>query len=117
MTTFSAIHGDECMKRAILVALGIGVIVTSATALDVSGTRPAGTTAALHHDPVHVARSRDSARADQRARIDERYLAERNRCSSLSGYRRDKCLVQAHATRGRAMLEAAAPYEVRFQAF
>jgi hypothetical protein len=111
--TPSASSGDERMKRAILVALGIGVVVSSAAALGIGkGSEPA---AAAVHDPiVHVARTRESARAQQRARIDERYLAERESCSSLGGYQRDKCLVKAHANRGRAMLEAAAPYEVRF---
>ena len=59
-------------------------------------------------------RTRESARALQRARIDARYQVDRARCGALAGFRRDKCLVQAHATRGRAMLEAARPYETRF---
>ena len=81
------------MKRAILIALGIGVVVSSAAALDVGGTREPA--AAPVHDPiVHAARTRESARAEQRARIDERYLAERERCASLGGYQRDKCLVE-----------------------
>jgi hypothetical protein len=53
-------------------------------------------------------------RAAQRARIDARYQLDRARCSAVNGVRRDRCLVQAHATKGRALLEAAAPYEVRF---
>jgi hypothetical protein len=101
------------MNRAILIALGIGVVVSSAAALDIGAAREPA--AAQVHDPVvHTARARESARAEQRARIDERYQAERGRCSSLGGYQRDKCLVKAHANRGRAMLEAAAPYELRF---
>lgn len=59
-------------------------------------------------------RDRASARALQRARIDARYQVERARCAAQGGFQRDKCLVRAHANRGRAMLEAAAPYEVRF---
>lgn len=102
------------MKRAILVALGIGVMVTSAAALDLGAPRPNFEAAILQAPELHVARTRDSARASQRARIEERYLAERERCASLGGYRRDKCVVQAHAFKGRALLEAAAPYEVRF---
>lgn len=73
------------------------------------------------HDMVRVAeleqgyrRTQESARALQRARIDARYQVDRARCGTLGGFRRDQCLVQAHATRGRAMLQAASPYETRF---
>lgn len=59
-------------------------------------------------------RSQQSARALQRARIDARYQLDRTRCGAMGGFKRDKCLIQAHAARGRAMLDAAAPYEVRF---
>jgi hyperosmotically inducible periplasmic protein len=59
-------------------------------------------------------RSREATRAAQRARIEARYQVERAKCGALGGFKRDKCLVQVHATRGRAMLHAAAPYEVRF---
>ena len=54
-----------------------------------------------------------SARALQRARIDARYQLDRARCATLGGYKREKCVVQAHAARGRALLDAAAPYEGR----
>jgi hypothetical protein len=104
---------DETMKRAVLIALGI-VTVTSAAALGIASTPPNAVPAMQHDEQVHVARTRDSARALQRATIEERYLADRERCAGLSGYRRDKCFVQAHAVKGRAMLESAAPYEVRF---
>lgn len=114
MTTFPATIGDEGMKRAIVIALGIGVMVTSAAALDVGGNKPADTVIAIHDEQVHASRLRDAARAGQRTRIDERYSAERERCASFAGYRRDKCFVQAHAARGRALLEAAGPYEARF---
>jgi hypothetical protein len=112
MLTFTPI-GEDGMKRAILIALGIGVMVTSAAALDIAGTLPAPA-AAVHDEQVHAARTLQEARARQRAAIDARHAADRQRCASLAGYRRDKCLVQAHAARGRAMLEAAAPYEDRF---
>ena len=59
-------------------------------------------------------RTQHSARAAQRARIEARYQVERAKCGALGGFKRDKCLVQVHATKGRAMLDAAAPYEVRF---
>jgi triphosphoribosyl-dephospho-CoA synthetase len=54
-----------------------------------------------------------SAREAQRARIDAQYQVARARCQALSGYRKDKCLISAHATRGRALLAAHAPYEMR----
>jgi hypothetical protein len=52
-----------------------------------------------------------TARAAQRARIDARYEIARARCQPLKGFRRDKCLIQAHAARGRALLQANAPYQ------
>ncbi|HEX4781417.1 MAG TPA: hypothetical protein VH301_11730 [Usitatibacter sp.] len=54
-----------------------------------------------------------SAREAQRGRIEERYRAERNQCEALSGIRHDRCLITAHAHRGHALLEAAAPYQGR----
>ena len=76
---------------------------------------------AAANESVHAAeaeaafrRTQQSARAAQRARIDARYQVDRARCGALGGFRRDKCLVQVHASRGRAMLAAAQPYEVRF---
>ena len=59
-------------------------------------------------------RTETSARALQRARIDARYQVERARCGTLAGSKRDRCLIRAHAAKGRALLEAASPYEVRF---
>jgi hypothetical protein len=56
-------------------------------------------------------RTEHSARALQRARIDARYQTDRARCGALAGYQREKCLVRAHAARGRALLQASAPYE------
>lgn len=144
------------MKRAILVALGIGAIVSSAAAfsigaadegarltqerylakvrmIEASGTaRLAGCEAmpgparefcqveAEGDQAVRLAdaeaayrRTRQAARAAQRARIEARYQSERAQCATLGGARRDSCMVQVHAARGRAMLDAAAPYEVR----
>lgn len=59
-------------------------------------------------------RTHRSARELQRTRIEARYQLERTRCAALGGYKRDKCLIQAHAAKGRALLDAAAPYELRF---
>jgi hypothetical protein len=101
------------MKRAIFVALGTGVVISSAAfALDIAGAR-APAAPAMKGDPVQVALARESAREEQRGRIQERYAVERESCSALRGYQREKCLVKAHANRGRALLEAAAPYESR----
>ncbi|HEX4762712.1 MAG TPA: hypothetical protein VFU92_00175 [Usitatibacter sp.] len=76
---------------------------------------------AAANESVHMAeaeaafrRTQQSARAALRARIDARYQMDRAKCGALGGFKRDKCLVQVHATRGRAMLAAAQPYEVRF---
>jgi hypothetical protein len=104
------------MRRAILVALGIGTIITSAAALGIGVALAPETHSAARQEPAGVVamqRARDSARTAQRARIEERYLAERAACAPLGGLKRDRCLIAAHATRGRALLEAAAPYETR----
>src|SRR6187399_975508 len=96
------------MKRAIFVALATGAVITSAAAFSssvASDPQPAG------RGEYQVAMQHQSARESQRALIEARYHSDRGRCDSLSGFKRDKCLIQAHAVRGRAMLEAAAPYE------
>lgn len=143
------------MRRAILVALGIGAIVSSAAAFSVG----AGDGASLTQDEyvaklrtIAVARAaslaecesmsdsardfcrveaegdqavrladaeaayrrtREASRAAQRARIEARYQSERARCATLGGLKRDNCMVQVHASRGRSLLDAASPYEVR----
>ena len=143
------------MRRAIVVALGIGAVVASAAALGLgAGFGDGGTMdrdryeslVQLAHDDrrlhtshcdayrdnereycrteaqvaatVRIAdleadyyRTQEAGRAAQRARIDGKYQLARVRCNALGGFRRDKCLIQAHAARGRALLEAAAPYE------
>jgi hypothetical protein len=69
---------------------------------------------------VHVAdieesfrRTSHAAREAQRARIDARYQVARAKCQAVAGFKRDHCLINAHAVRGRALLEAQAPYESR----
>ena len=101
------------MNRAILVALGTGMAISSAAALDIAGASAPAGTATAHSQVVHAARARAAARSEQRELIHARYLAQRSQCAALSGYQRETCLVQAHAARGRALLEAAAPYEAR----
>jgi hypothetical protein len=59
-------------------------------------------------------RTEHAARNAQRARIDARYEIDRARCEGVKGFRKDKCLITAHAAKGRALLEAAAPYELRY---
>jgi hypothetical protein len=54
-----------------------------------------------------------AAREAQRIRIDAQYQVARARCQALGGFQKDKCLIQAHAARGRALLQAHAPYESR----
>jgi hypothetical protein len=96
------------MKRAILVALGTGVLISSAAAI--------GIDAAVIRAPQHEAGywpTEETARVAQRARIDARYQVERAKCEALGGLKKDQCLIAAHAARGRALLEAAAPYQDR----
>ena len=101
------------MKRAILIALCTGVVFSSAAALDIAGGRQPTGPHALG-DPIHVARVREAAREEQRGEIHARYLAQRQQCAELRGFQREKCLVRAHANKGRALLAIAAPYETRF---
>jgi hypothetical protein len=108
----SPLMDDDMKKRAIVVALGTGLVISSATALDI-GVRAAAPIASPH-DVVQVARTREAARTAQREQIQARFVAEREQCAQLRGYQREKCVVRAQANRGRALLDAAAPYEVRF---
>lgn len=147
------------MKRAILVALGTGALISSAAAIGI------GMTSAASHERLtresyelglaearatHVAataacealrnaerdicraqadaaaairsadlraafeRDEDSARDAQRVRIESRYQVRRAHCQAQGGFRRDKCSVAAHAERGRALLDVAAPYAARY---
>lgn len=108
------------MNRAILVALGTGALITGAAALRI-GAEPVAVARVLAPSQysvalleVEIARARQATRLAQRERIEARYLADRAKCSELGGIRRDQCLIASHATRGRDLLEAAAPYEIRF---
>jgi hypothetical protein len=147
------------MRRAILVALGTGAVITSAAAIGIAAAlSPEAETmtraqyeAATHRlelirrqartrcealagaegslclaqaradERVRSAdleaafrRTEHAARDAQRARIDARYEVDRARCDALRGFRKDKCLIAAHAVKGRALLEAAAPYAIRY---
>ena len=97
------------MKRAILVALGTGAIITSAAALgigvpSISGQHPSA------QDDISRARIQGAAREAHREAIEARYREVRAQCDALGGVRRDHCLIKAHAFRGHALLEAHAPY-------
>jgi hypothetical protein len=100
------------MKRAILVALGTGAVITSAAALSIGNAYTRSAPAAPLSE-FEQARATWSARAAQRAQIEERYLAARAECDALGGAKRDRCLIAAHAFKGRLLLETQAPYEVR----
>ena len=104
------------MRRATLVALGIGTIVTSAAAIGFTATAmpETGTAAQGPLSFTEMKRAEASARDAQRALIEQRYQAERAQCEALSGSRHDRCLISAHAHHGRALLEAAAPYQTRY---
>jgi len=101
------------MRRAICIALGIGAIVSSAAAIGIgaSTTEPVATPSDPNPTATEMRRSELSARDAQRSRIEARYQAERAQCDALGGVRRDRCLIAAHAHRGRALLEAAGPYQ------
>lgn len=97
------------MRRAILVALGIGTIISSAAAIGI-GTTMSVEPHAMSRGLYEVARTHQAARSAQRSAIEARYQAERTKCDALGGAKRDACLISAHARRGRALLEAGAPY-------
>ena len=97
------------MKRAILVALGTGAIISSAAALSV-GTVSIPRKPVSAHNEYEQSRIRMAARGAQREQIDVRYRAARAQCDALGGLKRDNCLINAHAARGRALLDTHTPY-------
>lgn len=99
------------MARAIVVALGTGALITSAAALGLGAADGAPRAAATTEYEIEVARQ--EARGGIRSRIEARYETERAACEPLTGFKREKCLVKAHANRGRALLAEAAPYQAR----
>ena len=98
------------MRRAILVALGTGAFITSAAAITGVG-RGAAPAAEPARTELERSRIAQEARAGQRALVETRYLDDRGRCEALGGAKRDACFIDAHAVRGRALLEIQAPYE------
>ena len=146
------------MKRAILVALGTGALISSAAAIGIGMTQASNgrLTRVQYQHGIETARevragalarcealraaerevcrteadaeaamrladleaeylrTQEASRNAQKVRIDSRYQVRRAQCQALGGYKRDKCLVSAHAERGRALLDVAAPYAVRY---
>ena len=146
------------MKRAILVALGTGALISSAAAIGIGMTQASPgrlnradfqhgletaqevrSAALAQCDGMRAAerevcraeadaeaatrvadleseyhRTQEAARTAQKVRIEGRYQVRRAQCQALGGFKRDKCLVSAHAERGRALLDVAAPYAVRY---
>ena len=98
------------MKRAIWVALGLGTMISGAAAIGIDTQSVAGASGDTHHQRVVVL---DAARRAQRDAIEARYQADRARCETLAFARRDGCFIDAHARKGRALLEAATPYAMR----
>ena len=98
------------MNRAIWIALATGTMISGAAAIGVDAPSTSGIYALTH---AQRAATLESARQSQRDAIDARYQADRAKCDALGGVRRDNCLIEAHARKGRSMLEAAAPYSDR----
>ena len=98
------------MKRAVWIAIGLGTMISGAAAIGVDNARAPAPQAQSH---AQRAAAMEAARNAQRAMIDTRYQEDRAKCDALGGTRKDDCLIDAHARKGRAMLEAAAPYAVR----
>ena len=98
------------MKRAILVALGTGALITSAAAVNIGNATRTTTTLELP-EGFDRARIQSAAREAHRERIESRYQALRSKCDAVKfGAKRDDCYIAAHAFRGRALLESHAPY-------
>jgi hypothetical protein len=104
----AAIGGN--VKRTIWIALATGTMISGAAAIGVDAPLSVGAASLTH---VQRSMTLEVARRTQREAIDARYQAERAKCEALGGLRRDNCLIDAHARRGRAMLEAATPYAGR----
>jgi len=98
------------MKRGIWIGLATGTMISGAAAIGID-TQSTPADAVLSH--AQRAALAYNARQAQRAAIDARYQVDRAQCESLGGARRDNCLIEAHARKGRALLEAGAPYASR----
>ena len=98
------------MQRAIWIALGLGTMISGAAAIGIDSPSIAAVSGGSQLQRVAAL---DAARGAQREAIEARYQLDRAKCDALGGARRDQCLIDAHARKGRALLEAATPYAVR----
>lgn len=98
------------MKRAVWIAVALAATITGAAAIGIDSPSTPAPAASSH---LVRAATLDAARRAQREAIDARYQSDRARCDAIGGLRRDNCLIEAHARRGRALLEAATPYATR----
>ena len=98
------------MNRAVWIAVALGTMISGAAAIGIDAQSTPGPVASTHLERATLL---DAARRQQREGIEARYQLDRSACDSLGGARRDACLIDAHARKGRALLEAAAPYATR----
>ena len=98
------------MKRAVWIAMALGTMISGAAAIGVDAQSTPARAASSHLERTALL---DAARQAQRNVIEARYQSERAACEALGGARRDNCYIDAHARKGRALLEAAAPYATR----
>jgi hypothetical protein len=98
------------MNRAIWSAVALGTMISGAAAIGIDAQSTPAPAASSHLERTTLL---DSARRAQREVIESRYQSDRAACEPLGGARRDACLIEAHARKGRALLEAAAPYATR----
>ena len=98
------------MNRAVWVAIATGTMISGAAAIGVDAQSTPAPYALAHFER---AAALQAAREAQRSGIEARYVADRAGCEALGGAVRDRCFIDAHARKGRAMLEAAAPYATR----
>ena len=98
------------MKRSFWIFLATGTMISGAAAIGVEAP-----TTPLAEPLSHAQRAAtlQTARQAQRDMLEARYQSDRAKCEALGGARRDRCFIDAHARKGLAMLEAAAPYSVR----
>jgi len=98
------------MNRAVWIAVALGTMISGAAAIGVDAQSTPAPAASSHLERTALL---DAARRAQREVIESRYQSDRAACEPLGGLRRDSCLIEAHARKGRALLEAAAPYAAR----
>jgi hypothetical protein len=98
------------MKRAVWIAVALAATISGAAAIGIDAQSTPAPAASTH---LSRAATLEAARRAQREAIDARYQADRAKCDDVGGVRRDRCLIEAHARKGRALLEAATPYATR----